>query len=120
MLAGLAVSFLTVVLLINKRYNVGLALILGAIILSVTARVGVQPFFRSVWSTAIDPTTIDLVLITTLIFMLGTVLKETGALERMLGALRGAFRDRRYLVALIPSLIGLLSVRAGRAFSAAD
>ncbi|HHT01360.1 MAG TPA: DUF401 family protein [Firmicutes bacterium] len=117
-LAGLAVSFLTVVLLINKRYNVGLALILGAIILSVTARVGVQPFFRWVWSTAIDPTTIDLVLITTLIFMLGTVLKETGALERMLGALRGAFRDRRYLVALIPSLIGLLSVPGGAVLSA--
>ena len=66
----------------------------------------------------LDPSTLQLLGIITLIEMLTIFLEVTGSLQRILAALRRVFADSRVLIALVPSLLGLFPVPGGAMLSA--
>jgi uncharacterized protein len=66
----------------------------------------------------LDPSTLQLLGVITLIEMLTLFLEFTGSLQRILVALRRVFADSRVLIALVPSLLGLFPVPGGAMLSA--
>lgn len=62
--------------------------------------------------------TVQLIGVVALIEMLTVFLQKTGGLQRMLAALRGVIDNARVLVALVPSILGLLPVPGGAVLSA--
>src|SRR5208337_3550563 len=66
----------------------------------------------------LDPSTLQLLGVITLIEMLTIFLEFTGSLQRILVALRRVFADSRVLIALVPSLLGLFPVPGGAMLSA--
>jgi integral membrane protein (TIGR00529 family) len=118
-LAKLAAVLALIVLLLRLRWNLGLVLVLAA---AATALLfGTQDLaFLAVESlqAVIDPLTLRLVAIVLLITFLGEILRATLQLEGLVRSLGDLFADRRWLLALMPMLIGMLPMVGGAMFSA--
>ncbi len=75
-------------------------------------------FAVTVWGTVRDPNSLSLLAMVACILILSSCLKEAGALEELVGAVRNALVDNRFTIGLLPSLIGLLPMPGGALFSA--
>jgi len=126
-LLGLIFSFALVIILIRKRVNFGISLILGSILMSIfsLASASVEEvvigFFKAtiydanaevfVWNT------IELAVLMSLIYILASVMQDTGAIARLIDSLRLIFR-KGGTIAIIPAIYGLMPVPGGALFSA--
>lgn len=107
-----------IIVLLRLRWNLGLVLVLAS---AVTGLVFGRPpvdLAHDILSAAIDPFTLRLVAIVLLITFLGAILRSTLQLEGLIRSLSDLFVDRRWLLALMPMLIGLLPMVGGAMFSA--
>jgi uncharacterized protein len=75
-------------------------------------------FLKSVWGTLLAYDTLKLLLIVACILLLSGCLRESGALEELVDSVRLMGRDNRFIMGLLPSLIGFLPVPGGALFSA--
>jgi integral membrane protein (TIGR00529 family) len=117
-LLKLAGVLLLIVILLRLRWNLGLVLLLAA---ALTGLLFGRPPTRLVLDAlgaVLDPLTLRLVAIVLLITFLGEILRSTLQLEGLIRSLSGLFSDRRWLLALLPMLIGLLPMVGGAMFSA--
>jgi hypothetical protein len=127
-LAKLAGVLLLIVLLLRRHWNLGLVLLLAAGATALLYGLGGEgqidlaawagALARDVLVAAVDPLTLRLVAIILLITFLGQVLHSTLQLEGLVRALGDLFADRRWLLPLMPMLIGLLPMAGGAMFSA--
>ena len=106
-----------VVVLVVRRINYGLALILGALILGVSSGLWPQELLRVLSITLEDKVTIDLVMIVSLIPILAFCMKETGMIDDLIRGIKGALLGRDVL-AIMPALMGALPMPGGALLSA--
>lgn len=107
-----------IILLLRLRWNLGLVLILAA---GLTGWLFGRPagnLLLDALGAAVDPLTLRLVAIVLLITFLGEILRATLQLEGLIRSLGNLFADPRWLLALMPMLIGLLPMVGGAMFSA--
>lgn len=107
-----------IVVLLRFRWNLGLVLLLAS---AVTGWFFGQPagsLALGVVQAAVDPLTLRLVAIVLLITFLGEILRSTLQLEGLIRSLCDLFADARWLLALMPMLIGMLPMVGGAMFSA--
>jgi integral membrane protein (TIGR00529 family) len=107
-----------IIVLLRLRWNLGLVLLLAS---AVTGLVFGRPpadLALDILSAAVDPLTLQLVAIVLLITFLGEILRSTLQMEGLIRSLSDLFVDRRWLLALMPMLIGLLPMVGGAMFSA--
>jgi len=126
-LLGMILSFALVVMLIRKRVNFGISLLLGSFLLSLfsLAAVSVESvFFAFLKATIYDVQnavfiwdTIELAVLMTLIFMLASLMQDTGAIAKLINSLRLLF-NKGGTIAIIPAIYGLMPVPGGALFSA--
>jgi integral membrane protein (TIGR00529 family) len=126
-LIGVIVGFSIVIILIRKKINFGLSLILGAIIVGIFSlgdiepimipRAFIQALFYSFETNKVDTGTIELAILMTLIFVLARSMQETGGISRLIDSLRSIF-SRGGALAVIPAVYGLMPVPGGSLFSA--
>ena len=126
-LVGVLVTFIVVIVLIRKKFNFGLSLILGSIILGVFSlqeidvvdipKAMIEASFYSFKTSQIFTETIELALLLLLIYMLAKTMQETGAIDRLIQSLRTVFTKGGTLGA-IPAVYGLMPVPGGALFSA--
>ena len=126
-LIGVIIAFIIVIILIRKKFNFGLSLILGSLIVAV---------FSLQESTPIDITkavskaliydfdnqmfvfqTIELAVLLTLIYILAKCMQETDAIKRLIKSLGSIFYKGGTL-GIIPAVYGLMPVPGGALFSA--
>ncbi len=107
-----------IILLIRLKWNLGLVLLLASALTGLLFGRPIADLGRDVLSAAIDTTTLRLVAIVLLITYMGEILRTTLQLEGMVRSLGDLFLDRRWLLGLIPLLIGLLPMVRGAMFSA--
>lgn len=112
------VSILLIMVLVRKGVNIGLAMLAGAAALAITAPVAPVKVWGALVTALTDHTTWTLVLVILLIGILGYVLRESGALAVMVDSLLRLLGDARWLMVVIPGLIGLLTVPGGAMMSA--
>ena len=107
-----------IVALLRLRWNLGLVLLLAAALTGwLFGRPAADLVLDAVQAT-FDPLTLLLVAIVLLITFLGEVLRSTLQLEGLIRSLSHLFADTRWLLALIPMLIGMLPMVGGAMFSA--
>lgn len=121
---GLALGLL--VILLRLKVKLGRSMILSSV--GLAALLGVTPgeFWQAVaheWhSKPLGQTTgylfVTLTALVILVNVLGTAMKETGVSQRLVPALQGLFRSRRFALSAIPMMMGLLPTPGGIMLSA--
>jgi integral membrane protein (TIGR00529 family) len=110
--------FALIVVLLRHRWNLGMVMLLGSVLLGASYRIGpvrqAEVFGRS----SLDPVTLNLIGGLVLIMVLENVIRKRGLLKLMTESLSRVARDRRISMAILPGVIGLLPSAGGAAFSA--
>jgi integral membrane protein (TIGR00529 family) len=114
-LAGILVLILV---LLRLKWNLGLVLLLASALTGLLFGLSLGDLALDALGAAIDSLTLRLVAIVLLITFFGQILRSTLQLEGLIRALGDLFVDRRWLLALMPMLIGLLPMVGGAMFSA--
>ena len=126
-LIGVIIAFIVIVLLIRKKFNFGLSLIIGSFIVAVFSLPEIDPIeipkavgralIYDVDKQMFDFQTIELAILLTLIYILAKCMQETGAIEKLITSLRSIFYKGGTL-GVIPAIYGLMPVPGGALFSA--
>jgi len=126
-LIGVIIAFIVILVLIRKKVNFGLTLLLGSIIIGVFSLEVISPIdipktmieasFYSFETHQIVTNTTELALLMTLIFVLAKCMQETGAIDILINSLR-AFFSKGGTLAVIPAVYGLMPNPGGSMFSA--
>jgi hypothetical protein len=110
--------FILVLICIRKKLSLGNAFILGAIFLSVLFGLKPLAMLKSMVASIIDPKTLSIAGIVSLILILSNSMEMAGQMQRLLDSFRGLVSSPRLNLAILPALIGLLPMPGGAAFSA--
>jgi integral membrane protein (TIGR00529 family) len=126
-LIGVSITFLFVIFLIRRKYNFGLSLLIGSLILGVFSliEISLSELINAILKASLYSfethefvtETIELALLMTLIYMLAKLMQETGAITKLIDSLRSFF-SKGGILALIPAVYGLMPVPGGALFSA--
>jgi hypothetical protein len=126
-LIGVIIAFICVIFLIRRRFNFGLSLILGSIIIGIFSLQEINPIeipkaiskavIYDFNEQVIDFQTIELAILLTIIYILAKCMQETGAIKNMIHSLRSIFY-KGGILGLIPAVYGLMPVPGGALFSA--
>lgn len=107
-----------IVFLLRRNYNIGWTMLAGAAVLGLVFGLGPVPLVRQLALTLINPLTVTLMAILVLIMIMESVMRKTGMMDAMTGALFHLPLNRRLIFAAIPAIIGLLPSAGGARFSA--
>jgi len=110
--------FILVLICIRKKLSLGNAFILGAIFLSVLFGLKPLAMLKSMVASILDPKTLSIAGIVSLILILSNSMEIAGQMQRLLDSFRGLVSSPRLNLAILPALIGLLPMPGGAAFSA--
>jgi len=126
-LVGVIVAFAVIIFLIRKKFNFGLSLILGSLIVGIFSlqiinlgdigKAIVQATIYSFDENKIFTETIELALLMTFIYVLAKCMQETRAIKKLIDSLRTIFTKGGTL-GVIPAVYGLMPVPGGALFSA--
>lgn len=114
---GLLVSLALIIVAVMKRVNYGLALLIGAVTLGLFSQLSAQQFADVFSSALTDITTLDLILIVSLIPILAHCMKEAGMLDDLIKSVKGVLSSRAVLI-FLPALMGALPMPGGALLSA--
>jgi uncharacterized protein len=117
-LVKIGAAFSLIVVLLRLRWNLGLVMLTGSVVLGALYRIGPLKQARVLLRSSIDPVTVNLVAGLVLIMVLENIIRKKGLLKRMMEAVVNVARDRRIAMAVLPGVIGLLPSAGGAAFSA--
>lgn len=107
-----------IIILLRLRWNLGLVLVVASAVTGLLFGLSASDLVLDALGATVDLLTLRLVAIVLLITFLGEILRSTLRLQGLIHSLSDLFVDRRWLLALIPMLIGLLPMIAGAMFSA--
>ena len=110
--------FVLVLICIRKKLSLGNAFMLGAIFLSVLFGLKPLAMLKSIAASILDPKTLSIAGIVSLILILSNSMEMAGQMQRLLDSFRGLVSSPRLNLAILPALIGLLPMPGGAAFSA--
>jgi len=120
-LIGVIIAFAIIVILIRLKFNFGLSLMLGSLIMGIFSlqtielieipKAFIEASIYSFKEGQIVTETIELALLLTLIFVLARCMQETGAITKLIDSLR-TFFSRGGILGAIPAVYGLMPVPA--------
>jgi len=117
-LLKLAAIFAAIVILLSRRWNLGLVLLLASAGVGLLFAYPLTEVARDVVLASADLLTLRLALAVVLIMTLGELLRQTAGLQGMVEALQALVANGRIVLAALPALIGLLPMVGGAMFSA--
>ncbi len=117
-LLKLTLVFAGIVLLLNRKWNLGLVLLLASVAIGLLFAHPLAEIGRDVLLATIDPLTLRLALIVVLIMTLGELLRQTAGLKGIVEALQALIPNGRIVIAALPALVGLLPMVGGAILSA--
>lgn len=117
-LIKLTLVFAGIVLLLSRRWNLGLVLVLASLATGLLFAYPVLEVARDVLLTGVDVLTLRLVLVVVLIMALGELLRQSAGLKGMVEALQALIPNGRIVIAALPALVGFLPMIGGAMFSA--
>lgn len=122
---GVVIAFILIILLIRKRVNFGIAMIIGSAVVALFSfpilfqGVTFENFAAHLFSASsiLADTTLELAILMTLVFMLAKTMQLTGGIQQLINSLRPYF-SKGGILAVIPAVYGLMPVPGGALFSA--
>ncbi len=126
-LVGVIIAFALIVVLIRRKVNFGVSLCIGALVVGVFSletiqlidipKAFIEASIYSFKDQQIVTDTIELAILTTLIYMLAKALQETGSIKKLIDSLR-TFFSKGGTLGLIPAVYGLMPLPGGAILSA--
>ena len=117
-LLKIGAAFALIIVLLRLRWNLGAVMLLASALLGALYLIGPVGQLTVMVRAAADPVTLNLIGALVLIMMLENIIRKRGLLKQMTDSLSRVARDRRYTMAILPGVIGLLPSAGGAAFSA--
>lgn len=117
-LLKLTLVFAGIVLLLSRKWNLGLVLLLASVAIGFLFAYPLPKIGRDVLLTVVDLLTLRLALAVVLIMTLSELLRQTGGLKGMVESLQALIPNGRFVIAALPALVGLLPMIGGAMFSA--
>ena len=124
---GVIVAFIVIIILIRRRFNFGLSLLIGSLIVGIFSlevitpldipKVIIQASIYSFDTHAIVTSTLELAVLMTLILVLARCMQETGAIDKFVKSLR-TFFSKGGSLGIVPAVYGLMPNPGGSLFSA--
>ncbi|MDH5363119.1 MAG: DUF401 family protein, partial [Aigarchaeota archaeon] len=116
-LIGASIAFALVLLLVLRKVNIGIALVLGSFVLGIFALTP-QGILNALTAAVTARATLELVTTVAIITIICLVYEESGMIRQMIESLDHLIADGRIIAALTPAVFGLLPVLGGALFSA--
>jgi len=116
-LIGASIAFALVLLLVLRKVNIGIALVLGSFVLGVSTLTP-QGIVDALAAAVTARATLELVITVGIITIICLVYEESGMIRQMIESLEHLIADGRIIAALTPAVFGLLPVLGGALFSA--
>jgi integral membrane protein (TIGR00529 family) len=117
-LVKLALVFAGIVLLIGRKWNLGLVLLLASVAVGLLFAHPLPQIGADVLLAIVDPLTLRLAGVVVLIMVLGELLRQSAGLKGMVEALQALIPNGRIVIAALPALVGLLPMVGGAMLSA--
>jgi integral membrane protein (TIGR00529 family) len=117
-LIKIVITFAVIVLLLRKRWNLGMVMLVASVLLGALYGIGPLEQGKVFFQSSIDEVTVKLLSALLLIMVLENVIRKRGLLSMMTDSLTRVARDRRISMAVLPGVIGLLPSAGGAQFSA--
>ena len=117
-LIKLLIVFALIIVLIWRKWELGYIMLIASFLLGVLFGQNVIDILKSFIQATIDLTTLELLGIIVLIYLLSNTLDRTESLKHMVDSLGGLIRDNRIVLVIPPVLMGLLPMPGGAMFSA--
>jgi len=114
----LALVILAIILLINRKWKLGYAMLLASLFLGILFGLGPLEIGKSFLFGVIDPTTLNLIGIIIGVYFLSSILRRVESFENLVESLQQLVKDYRLILAFIPALLGMIPMPAGAMFSA--
>ena len=107
-----------IILLTKKKWNLEYVILLASLLVGVCFNLSPIQIGNNFVLALIDPTTLKLIGIIVLVYILSGVLRKVESLRDLVDSLQGLVKDYRLILAFIPALLGLIPMPAGAMFSA--
>jgi integral membrane protein (TIGR00529 family) len=125
-LVSIVVALAGLVALLRLRVRIGLAMLLSACLLGILLHVWPTDLWRTLvqeWKTeSLTRTTgylfVSLTSLLLLVNVIGAAMEQIGLTRRLVPAMQGLFKSRRFALALIPLMMGMLPTPGGIMLSA--
>jgi uncharacterized protein len=114
----LLLVFAFIVLLLMRNTNLGIVMGGSALLLGLVFGLDAQGFWQSLVQTITGVANLELMIALALIMVLQDIMRRQGILQRMVTSMRGLVGDSRFVMAILPSLVGLIPSAGGAIFSA--
>jgi uncharacterized protein len=117
-LLKISVVFLLILLLLRKKFNIGLVMLAASVALFFLYRMALPPIIKTCERAVLSEVTIKLIIALSFIRMLEQILREHDVLSRMMATVKALFKNRKVVTISMPLLIGLMPSIGGAYFSA--
>ncbi len=114
----IAIVLLTIILFTKLKWNLGLIMIICSGLIALFYKMDLSTIASCLYNTLTDYRTVNLILALTLIRGFEFVLRSEGLLTRMMNTLRTLLKGSRWVIPVMPALIGMLPSVGGALFSA--
>lgn len=117
-LIKISLIFALILILLRKKFNIGLVMIIASCVLFLLYRMSFASVFGTGKNALLNPVTIKLVLALSFIRIFEMILREHAVLAEMMNAVKAIFKNRKIVTVSMPLLIGLMPSIGGAYFSA--
>lgn len=114
----LASVIVLIIVMLRLRLDLGLTMLLSSIVLNLLFHIGLKGLFYDIYFAIIDPTTLQLIGIVVLVYILSGILKRTKSMEAIVNSLQHAVKDYRLILFMVSSFLGFIPMPSGAMFSA--
>ena len=117
-LLKISVVFLLILLLLRKKFNIGLVMLAASVALFFLYRMALPSIIKTCERAVLNEVTVKLIFSLSFIRMLEQILREHDVLSRMMATVKALFKNRKAVTISMPLLIGLMPSIGGAYFSA--
>lgn len=117
-LLGVILAFILVLFLNSKDLDMGLALIIGAILIGLFAEIAPFEYVLTAKRVLSDPIALELMIVVMIVGGFGYLLKNTGDMDKIIDSLFKIFQNGKILSMLMPAMLGTINFPGGAILSA--
>lgn len=104
--------------MVRLRWDLGMIMFISSILLNFLFQISLKGLLYNIYLSVTDPTTLQLIGIVVLVYILSGILKRTKSMEGIVCSLQQIVNDYRIILFLIASFLGLIPMVSGAMFSA--
>jgi len=113
-----AFVLILIIVLLRRKVSMSAVMPIGAVVVGVIYLTPPLEFLTATMVAVFAPKSLEMTLTLMLTMVMENILRTTGMLKRMVSSLSTAIPDRRFVMAAMPAMIGLLPSPGGAVFSA--